>query len=227
MARTRKSIATHSLIASSALAVAEAKGPSAVTAQDIASATRVSVRTVYNYFPSVAHAILGVDPDQPDRMAERLTARPPDEPPLRALAAAAIAPGGGPARWRIRSILARTDPVLNATYIASLSAIDDRLSRAMARRLGRDHGTDLYPRLLVTVGQSAMRVATDFAIEHAPAEYSEDQVVDLVLRTIEDAIVQLEQGMPGQVASSDGEPHTGWLTLNYVAEPMSSVETAT
>lgn len=212
MARTRKAIATHSLIASVALKLAETKGPSTVTAQDIASAAHVSLRTVYNHFPSVGHAILGVDPDQPDRMAERLLARPADEPPLRALAAAAIAPGGGPARWRIRSMLARIDPFLHATYVASFSAMDDRLSVAMAQRLGRDSQADIYPHLLVTVGQAAMRAATDFAIEQAPPDSSEEEVVELILRTIEEAITRLEQGMPGALASED-RPSTGWLTL--------------
>ncbi|MGE3289422.1 MAG: TetR/AcrR family transcriptional regulator [Pseudonocardia sp.] len=216
MARTRKSIATHAQIASAALGLAEAKGPSAVTAQDIASAAHVSLRTVYNHFPSVAHAILGVDPDAPDRMAERLAARPADEPPLRALAAAAIEPGGGPARWRVRSVLARTDPVLHTTYLASFNAIDDRLVVAMAQRLGRDPDTDIYPRLLVTVCQSAMRIATEFAIEHAPPDHTEEQVVDLILRTIEDAVVQLEQGMPASVAPR-GHPPAGWLVLHPVA----------
>jgi AcrR family transcriptional regulator len=212
VARTRKAIATHSLIASAALTLAETKGSSAVTAQDIASAAHVSLRTVYNHFPSVAHAILGVDPDQPDRMAERLANRPADEPPLRALAAAVIAPGGGPARWRVRSMLARADDVLHATYVASFSAIDDRLVVAMAQRLGRDAETDIYPRLLVTVGQSAMRIATEFAIEHASPESTEEHVIALILRTIEQAVVRLEQGMPGSI-EPEGQPSTGWLTL--------------
>lgn len=212
MARTRKAIATHGLIASAALSLAESKGPSAVTAQDIASAAHVSLRTVYNHFPSVAHAILGVDPDAPDRMAARLALRPPEEPPLRALAAAAIEPGGGPARWRVRSMLARTDAVLHATYVANFSAMDDRLVVAMAQRLGRDADGDIYPRLLVTVAQSAMRIATEFAIDHAPPCCSEEQVVDLILRSIEDAVVRLERGIPGGPDVGDQAPD-GWLVL--------------
>jgi AcrR family transcriptional regulator len=78
---SRKAIATRSTIVRTALQLARERGPAQVTAQDIAARSRVSVRTVYNHFPSLAHAILGIDPGMPGRLAARLASRAAREPP--------------------------------------------------------------------------------------------------------------------------------------------------
>jgi AcrR family transcriptional regulator len=197
MARSRKSIATHRTVASAALRVAQRKGPGSVTASAIAAEARVSLRTVYNHFPSVSHAILGIDPDQPERMAARLLERPASETPLRALASAVIGRGVGPSEWRDRAEIARSDPALHAAWMSSLAARDDRLTHAMARRLGVDPLQDPYPRLVVTVGQTAMRVATEFAIQYAPASFTEDQVLEHVMVRIAQALELVEDGLRG------------------------------
>jgi AcrR family transcriptional regulator len=197
MARTRKSIATHRTIASAALGIAKRRGPDSVTAAGIAAEAGVSLRTVYNHFPSVSHAILGIDPDQPERSAARLLERPESETPLQALAAAVIGRGVGPTEWRDRAGLARGDPALYAAWMSSLAILDDRLTDAMAQRLGVDPRQDPYPRLVVTAGQAAMRAATEFAIQYTPVSLTEDQVLEHVLLCIEQALVLLESGLSG------------------------------
>lgn len=195
LAGTKKAAATRRLIAAAALRVAQDKGASAVTARDIAEASRVALRTVYNHYPTVAHAILGIDPDHPARLAERLLARPPEESAVEALAAAVIGRGVGPSEWRARAELAASDPGLYAAYVASFASIDARLTAAMARRLGVDPLVDLYPRLVVTASMSAFRAATVFAIETAPEGSSEDAVLDAILAKIHAAVATLRSGL--------------------------------
>jgi AcrR family transcriptional regulator len=193
---TRKAIATRGKIAREALRLAQERGPAQVTAQDIAGRARVSVRTVYNHFPSTAHAILGIDPRLPERLAARLATRPADEPPLHALSVAVIGRGVGPAEWRARAEIAHANEQLYGAYLASFAANDDWLTEAMARRLGLDATVDIYPRLVVTLGLAAMRVATMHAIEQAPAGCPEDELIKVILHQIDAALATVEAGLP-------------------------------
>jgi AcrR family transcriptional regulator len=192
---TRKAIATRGTIARVALRLAQERGPAQVTAQDIADGARVSVRTVYNHFPSAAHAILGIDPRLPERLAARLVTRPADEPPLQALSVAVIGRGVGPAEWRARAEIARANEQLYGVYLASFAANDDWLTRAMARRLGHD-AADIYPRLVVTLGLAAMRVATMHAIEQAPAGCPDDELIKVIVHEIDATLATVEAGLP-------------------------------
>ena len=196
-------MATHQMIAAAALRVAQEKGAAAVTARDIADASRVSLRTVYNHFPTVSHAILGIDPDQPDRIAERLLVRPKAESAMEALAAAAVGRGVGPSEWRARAELASSDPGLYSAYMSSFAEIDERLTVAMAERLGLDPVRDLLPRLIVVVGLSAFRAVTDFAIAAAQPDASEDVILDSIVENIRLATADLNVGL--QVARSTSQ----------------------
>jgi AcrR family transcriptional regulator len=193
---SRKVVATRRTIARAALRLAQERDPAQVTAQAIAERAHVSVRTVYNHFPSPAHAILGIDPGMPERLAARLATRPADEMPLRALSLAAMGRGVGPTEWRARAEIAGTDDQLYGVYVGSFAANDDRLTEAMARRLGLDAAADVYPRLVVTLGLAAMRVVTRHAIEQAPAGCPDDELTEIVFREIEAALAALEAGLP-------------------------------
>jgi AcrR family transcriptional regulator len=192
---SRKAIATRGTIARAALQLARERGPAQVSVQDIAHRAHVSVRTVYNHFPSLAHAILGIDPGLPGRLAARLATRPADELPLRALSMAVIGRGVGPAEWRTRAEIARADEQLYGVYLAGFAANDDRLTEEMARRLGLD-ATDIYPRLVVTLGLAAMRVATVHAIEQAPADCPDADLTEVILREIDATLATVEAGLP-------------------------------
>jgi AcrR family transcriptional regulator len=193
---TRKAMATRRTIAREALRLAQERGPAHVTAQAVAERAHVSVRTVYNHFPSTEHAILGIDPGMPERLAARLAARPADELPLRALSMATIGRGVGPAEWRARAEIAGMDAQLYGVYVGSFAANDDWLTAEMARRLGLDAAADIYPRLVVTLGTAAMRVATMHAIEQAPAGCSEDELTEVIFLEIDAALAALEAGLP-------------------------------
>lgn len=201
MTESRKAIATRTRIARAALQLARERGPAQVTAQDIAARSHVSVRTVYNHFPSLAHAILGIDPGMPGRLAARLASRPADELPLRALAMAVIGRGVGPGEWRARAEIARVDEQVYGVYLAGFAANDDRLTEEMARRLGLD-ASDIYPRLVVTLGLAAMRVATVHAIEQAPADCPDDELIEVILREIDATLAAVEAGLPRPVQTT-------------------------
>lgn len=164
--RERKKVETRQAIADAALALAVDRGPTAITVDDIAEAADVSPRTVFNHFATKDDAILGLDPDGRRTLLVRLAARPAEEPPLEALRQALHTddPGRRPA-WRRRARLVRDHPHLQAAYVASFARLEDDLTAAVAERTGRDPDTDPYPRLVVTVALTTLRVAVQHAID--------------------------------------------------------------
>ncbi|HEY4377152.1 MAG TPA: TetR family transcriptional regulator [Acidimicrobiales bacterium] len=188
--RERKKNETRHAISTAALELAIAHGPSAVTVDDIANAANVSPRTVFNYFPTKEAAMLGTDPDRRAELLERLEGRPADEPPLvavheafRGLFSPEVA-----VVWRRRAGLVHDHPQLHSAYVAGFSAFEDALTDAIGRRTGLDPALDPYPRLLVSVAGTAMRVA----VEHAIAGGRTSDLTAL----IDDAFATIAAGLP-------------------------------
>jgi AcrR family transcriptional regulator len=196
MDETRKASSTRQMIAARALRLAQERGAPNVTVTDIATAARVSVRTVYNYFPSASHAILGLHPAHAHRLAERLARRPPDERPLQALARATVGTSVGPNVWRARSEIAGSDPQIYAAYMGSFAEINQHLTIAMGQRLRVDPDVDPYPGLLVTSGLASFRFATEHVIANAGPVSDEDEVTERILEAIDHAVFLLEAGFP-------------------------------
>lgn len=177
--RERKKAETRKAIADAALALAVERGPAAVTVDDIAAAAGISARTVFNYFATKEDAILGVDAERRRDLLDRLDARPADESPLRALREAMRDSTGsseGAVAWRTRARLARQHPQLQAAYIAGFSSLEDELTGVIARRTGVDPAVDPFPRLVVAVALTAMRVAVDHAIDQHRPDASADAI---------------------------------------------------
>jgi AcrR family transcriptional regulator len=187
--RERKKTATRQAISDAALALAVERGPTAVTVEDIAAAAGVSPRTVFNYFPSKEAAILGLDPDNRRELVERLETRPLSEAPLRALRnAMPTTPDDHVEKWRSRARLAADHPNLQSAFMASFARLEDDLSHAMAARLGMDVDDDLYPRLVVNLGLTAMRVAVNRVVDQ--------QDPDAVSAAVDLAFDALAAGLP-------------------------------
>lgn len=163
--RERKKLATRQAIGDAALALALERGPASVTVDDIAAAADVSPRTFFNYFATKEAAILGVDPQRRRDLLDRLAARPAGEPPLEALQQALRGddPSGAVA-WRTRARLAQQHPQLQSAYIAGFTTLEAELTEAIATRLDAAEG-DPFPRLVVAIALTAMRVAVDAAID--------------------------------------------------------------
>jgi AcrR family transcriptional regulator len=165
--RERKKDETRQAIIAAALELAVARGPAAVTVEEIALAANVSARTVFNYFPTKEAAILGIDPDRRRELVDHLESRPDFEPPLEALREAyrgMFSPEVA-VLWRTRSRLVRDYPYLQSTYLAAFSGFETDLTEAIAHRIGLDPAHDPYPRLVVAVAATAMRVAVDHGLE--------------------------------------------------------------
>ena len=164
--RERKKNETSRAITAAALDLAMAKGPGSITVEDIAAAAGVSARTLFNYFPTKEAAILGIDTERRRDFVTRIESRPAEEPPLEAIHAAVRAHFTPELAepWRCRASLSRDHPHLHSAYLASFASFEDDLIDAIARRTGLDPTVEVYPRLLVVVATSTIRVAVGRAL---------------------------------------------------------------
>lgn len=191
--RERKKTATRRAISDAALALAVERGPTAITVEDIAAAADVSPRTVFNYFASKEAAILGFDPENLRELVERLEVRPATEAPLEALRETMRGSTSDDAlAMQTRARLTADNPQLQSAFIAGFAKLEDQLTEAMAARVGLDAAADPYPRLVVKVGLTAMRVA----VAHAISQPQTDADTDAVARAVDDAFNTLAAGLP-------------------------------
>ncbi|GAA2616243.1 TetR family transcriptional regulator [Actinomadura fulvescens] len=80
--RQRKKQRTRRTIASEALRLFAERGYEETTIADIAAAADVSPRTFFSYFPSKEDVVFAEVDDRLAEVADRLTQRPPGEPPM-------------------------------------------------------------------------------------------------------------------------------------------------
>jgi AcrR family transcriptional regulator len=192
--------------------LAVARGPAAVTVEDIAAAANVSARTVFNYFPTKEAAILGADPGRRAGLFRSLEARPAEEPPLVAMREAfrQLFTPEVALLWRTRARLARDHPQLQSAYLAGFSSFEDELTQAIGRRTRLDPVGDPYPRLVVSVALAALRRAVNHAIDRQRTEDME-QIVDEVFAAV-------GAGLPG--------PNRGPATGRAGDRPVSTARLA-
>src|SRR5262245_13375215 len=161
--RERKKAETRRALSSAALRLAEEHGPDGVTVEAIAEAAGVSPRTFFNYFSSKEDAIVGVNPTDSSDLLADLVDRPPDEPPLAALRAMALAAAArleaqADELWT-RHLLTQRYPTLAVRRAARFAEVERSLAEEIARRAGLDVDRDAYPALVVAVALAAVRVA--------------------------------------------------------------------
>src|SRR5699024_8245686 len=85
--RERKKQQTRAALHRAAVTMVAERGVGGVTTEEIAEEAGVSPRTFFNYFPTKESAVLGMGPDQPDRVAGWLTEQPDDVSPADAVRA--------------------------------------------------------------------------------------------------------------------------------------------
>jgi AcrR family transcriptional regulator len=138
-------------------------GLDGVTVEQIAEAADVSPRTFFNYFSSQEEAVVAADVERARATAERLAARPADEPVLTAVRAALREMVDGTdagARGWVRQVrLVRANPALVPHQLAAHAAIEAQLAAAVAERTGLD-ARDVNPALTAAAVVSATRTAT-------------------------------------------------------------------
>jgi AcrR family transcriptional regulator len=158
--RERKKLQTRAALTDAALRLALEKGPDNVTAEEIAEAADVSVRTFFNYFPHKEYAILGRNPAHLERALELIRTAPAEQSPLTTMwlivhdVLQDLLSEGSLTR---RGELIMTSPSL--LFHLMLSSLDDerQLSEAMTERIG----DALRARLIVTAAGTACRVAVE------------------------------------------------------------------
>ena len=159
--RNRRRTATE--LEQAALRLFTERGYDAVTIDDIAGEAGVSRRTFFRYFATKEDALFS---DQPERLAElrqALAARPPDEPPLKAVRVALLSMAGNYEEekehllGRVR--IMRGTPALLGRALIYQRSWEDALSELVADRLGVDPLTDPRPGVVAGATMAALRTA--------------------------------------------------------------------
>jgi AcrR family transcriptional regulator len=127
---------------------------------------------VFNYFITKEQAILGFDATRVSELRQCVVARPARESPLASLRAAfldiASANPEAAETARLRAELVRDHPQLHPHYVAGYSVLEHALVDAIAQRTRLDPERSSYPRLVVSTGIAAFRVALDRAQPGGP-----------------------------------------------------------
>lgn len=189
--RERKKRATRLALQRAALELVSEHGREAVTVEQIAAAADVSTRTFFNYFATKDDALAATDPELLDEVCAAVTARPPDESPLRALREVSLDRGRQIAAdtgfWKLRGEVIRAHPDLAARLVGASVAADHRVARALADRMGVDPRRDPRPLLVA----SAVTVAKRTAVEIWLATGQERDLIDILTDCL-DALAHLD-----------------------------------
>jgi AcrR family transcriptional regulator len=188
--RERKKLRTRHALGAAALELAVRHGLDGVTVEQIAEAADVSPRTFFNYFSSKEEAVVAADVERARATAERLAARPADEPVLtsvRAVVREMVDGADARARDWVRQVrLVRANPALVPHQLAAYAAIEAQLAAVIAQRTGLA-ADDLYPALTAAAVMSATRTATTRWL-------ASDGATDLV-SWLDEALDLLETGL--------------------------------
>ena len=171
--RERKKAETRVAIQQAVLLLALGRGLDAVTADEIAAAANVSVRTFHNYFGSKEEALVTAWVMVFEVYVDALRNRPADEPILDALEhvfgeiASQIEERPGQAESYVDLLwtsvaMARYRSVLLDEAIRMVTDV-------VAARTGTDAATDVYPHLVTAAAISAMVTAYQFTPASRPA----------------------------------------------------------
>ncbi len=170
--RERKKAQTRSAISNAVLLLALDRGLDAVTAEDIAAAADVSVRTFHNYFGSKEEALISAWRSQFEVHLDELRARPADEPILvsleRVFAGIAAQVVEHPGDAASQCDLLWTSTVMAHRRSVLLDEAVRMLTDIVAARTGTDAATDIYPHLVTAAAISATATAFQFALSCPP-----------------------------------------------------------
>ncbi|MDO5710528.1 MAG: TetR/AcrR family transcriptional regulator [Micrococcales bacterium] len=198
--RERKKRETRVRLHRAALDLVVEHGLDHATVEQIAAAAQVSARTFFNYYPSKEAAVVGVDPNLPERLVALFVARPAGEDALTSLEAVMrdwIAPlVADPTlrAQRIRAFAAAPDLIPTAAGSAS-RGVERHLVDAVARRLQTDGHADPWPTLLTGCALAVLRSA--FATPGAPLQ-----------ETVTTGFRLLREGFGAAMPASSPEPPT-------------------
>jgi AcrR family transcriptional regulator len=190
--RERKKVATRAAISHAAWTLMIRHGLDAATPEAIAEAADVSPRTFRNYFSSREEAIVDELAQRYATLADKIRARPGDEPAWDSLTA--VLPSAIPDIVGDRADLAvlmrviAEHPAMRAQLLLVTEHLTADLTQLVAERTGTDAARDLAPRMLAAAVGTGVTTAVDFwASGHTDAT-----LPDL----IRDCLAQLRAGLP-------------------------------
>lgn len=165
--RERKKAETRGAISRAVMLLSLERGFDAVTADDIAAAANVSVRTFHNYFSNKEEALVAAWRSEFEVHLDELRERPADEPILVSLEVvlAGIAERivEDPQDAMAQSDLLWTSTVLAHRRTVLLDEAIRTVTGIVAERTGSDPTTDLYPHLVTAMAISVIVTAFQFA----------------------------------------------------------------
>jgi AcrR family transcriptional regulator len=165
--RERKKAETRTAIRRAVLTLALGRGLDAVTADEIAEAANVSVRTFHNYFGSKEQALVEAWRTAFQIHVDALRDRPADEPILVSLEhvltgiAATLAERPGEPAGHVD--LLWTSVAMAKYRSVLLDEAIHMITGVVAERTGTDPATDLYPHLVTGAAISVVATAFQFA----------------------------------------------------------------
>lgn len=161
--RARKRRLTGQALEDAALRLFTERGFEATTVAQIAAEADVSPRTFFHHFASKEDVVLGDYEARLVRLAEVLSARPPDEPPSTAIRRALLEVAedyeAERERLLLRARLTIATPAVLARSLELQTRWEDLIASTIAARLGVEPDDDLRPRLFAAVTLAGMRVA--------------------------------------------------------------------
>jgi AcrR family transcriptional regulator len=165
--RERKKTETRVAIQQSVLMLALGRGLDVVTADEIAAAANVSVRTFHNYFSSKEEALVAAWESEFRVYVDALRDRPAGEPILDALehvfGVIGSRIGERPVEAEIHADLLWTSTAMARYRSVLLDTAIRMVTDIVAARTGTDPATDVYPHLVTAAAISAMVTAYQFA----------------------------------------------------------------
>ena len=179
--RERKKAETRKAISQAVLVLALERGLDAVTADDVAVAANVSVRTFHNYFGSKQEALAAAWRSEFQVHVDALRDRPAGEPILVSLEhvfsgiASSVADSPG-------DIAAHADLLWTSLAMAPYRSVllDDAIlmvTEVVAARTGTDAVADVYPHLVTAAAISAIVTAFQFPPTGSPAPPDRERVL--------------------------------------------------
>lgn len=196
--RERKKAKTRSDISTAAVLLVLERGLDAVTAEDVAAAANVSVRTFHNYFASKEEALVCAWQSTFQAHLDELRARPTDEPILASLEhvlagiAAQIVEHPGDAA-------SQSDLLWTSTVMAHRRSVllDEAIRMAtdvVAARTGTDAATDIYPHLVTAAAITATVTAFHFARTSPHGERDAKRLIHENFALLRTGLVRAESG---------------------------------
>ena len=198
--RERKKAETRAAISNAVMALAIEHGLDEVTADDIAAAANISVRTFHNYCGSKEEALTAAWRTEFQVHVDALRDRPADEPIMVSLehvfAGIAAAVLDQPDEAARHVDLLWTSVALAKHRSVLLDEAIRMVTDIVAARTGTDADADVYPHLVTAAAISAIVTAFQFAPAGSAAEPDRE-------RLLHDCFELLRTGL-----ARAGEPHT-------------------